>query len=111
VPQLRAQGHLLVLDQLDPRLASDAERRLSILAGGRRYKLAGASVKTVAEPRSVATRDQRPGVASFDRMERDGKDLVAQVLPLRGDRAPDEVESEGVRGPEMVYDARVALAK
>jgi hypothetical protein len=111
VPRLRAQGHLLVLDRLDPRLASDAERRLSILAGGRRYELAGASAETVAEPRSVATRDQRLGIASFDRMERDGKDLVTLVLPLRGDRAPDEVEIEGVRGPETVYDARVALAK
>jgi hypothetical protein len=111
VPRLRAQGHLLVLDRLDPRLASDAERRLSILAGGRRYELARASAKTVAEPRSAATPGDRLGATSFDQIERDGKDLVTLVLPLRGDRAPDEVEIEGVRGPETVYGRRVALAK
>src|SRR5262249_13760874 len=111
VPRLRAQGHLLVLDRLDPRLASDAERRLQILAGGRRYELAGASAQPVAAPRRVATRGESLGVASFDRRERDGENLVTLVLPLRGDRAPDEVEIEGVRGPETVYDARVALAK
>jgi hypothetical protein len=107
VPRLRAQGHLLVLDRLDPRLASDAERRLQILAGGRRYELAGASAETVAEPKGVTNH----GGASFDRAERDRKDLVTLVLPLRGDRSPDEVEIEGVRGPATVYGARVALAK
>jgi hypothetical protein len=107
VPRLRAQGHWLVLDRLDPRLASDAERRLQILVGGRRYELAGASAETVAEPKNVVNRSG----ASFDRAEHDRKDLVRLVLPLRGDRAPDEVEIEGVRGPATVYGARVALAK
>ena len=107
VPRLHAQGHWLVLDRLDPRLASDAERRLQILAGGRRYELAGASAETVAEPKNVVNR----GGASFDRAERDRKDLVRLVLPLRGDHAPDEVEIEGVRGPATIYGARVALAK
>jgi hypothetical protein len=72
VPRLKIQGSSLVLDRLDPRLARDAERRLLILAAGRRYELSGASAETVTAPkrprlasRAAASRSpvERPAIA------------------------------------------------
>lgn len=109
LPRLKMQGSSLVLDRLDPRLALDAERRLLILAAGRRYELSGASAETVTAPKRATP--SVAGDAKPDRADGDRKELVTLVLPLRGHRIPTEVEIEGVRGPATTYETKVALAK
>jgi hypothetical protein len=111
VPRLKMQGSSLVLDGLDPQLAKDAERRLLIVAAGRRYELSGASAETVIAQQGAVTRGGRDGSAKADRADHGLAELVTLVLPLRGPQIPTEVEIEGVRGPATTYETKVALAK
>jgi hypothetical protein len=111
VGRTKTEGSSLVIERLDPQVATDARRRVAVRADGRTYDLSDAAVQTTVEERTIAKRVERRGVARSHKVNRAQEERVTLVLDLAGQRIPEQIEFDGLRGATTIYSEKVALAK
>jgi hypothetical protein len=111
VRRTKTEGSSLVIERLDPQVAADARRRVAVRADGRTYDLSDAAVQTTVEERTIAKRVERRGVTRSHKVNRAQEERVTLVLDLAGQRIPEQIEFDGLRGPTTIYSEKVALAK
>ena len=111
VRRTKTEGSSLVIERLDPQVAADARRRVAVRADGRTYDLSDAAVQTTVEERTIAKHVERRGVTRSHKVNRAEEERVTLVLDLAGQRIPEQIEFDGLRGPTTIYSEKVALAK
>jgi hypothetical protein len=111
VRRTKTEGSSLVIERLDPQVATDARRRVAVRADGRTYDLSDAAVQTTVEEHTIAKRVERRGTTRSHKVNRTKEERVTLVLDLAGHRIPEQIEFDGLRGPTTIYSEKVALAK
>jgi len=107
----KAEGGSLVIEHLDPEVATEARQRVAVRADGRTYDLSEAAMQTTVDEHTVTKRVERQGATRSRKVSRARQERVTLVLDLAGQRIPDQIEFDGLRGPTTIYSEKVALAK